>query len=89
MAIVKALTTVFYDGHRRRPGDIFEFNGKIKGNPHIEVVDEPAEVKAEIPLTVEQIRGRLDGYGVRYSPRAGIERLQEMLDEAEGRKPVE
>jgi len=40
MALVRAKETVFYDGHRRRLGDVFEFSGKIEGNKAIELVAE-------------------------------------------------
>lgn len=87
MATVRALETVFYDGNRRRPGDVFEFNGKIEGNKCIELVEDPnAEPAKEIELTVEQLRTKLNGYGIKFGPNAGIARLKELVAEAEGKE---
>lgn len=87
MALVRALELVFYDGHRRRVGDVFEFSGKIEGNPHIELVAETVpETVPTVELTVEELRVKLNGYGVKFGPNTGIDRLKELVAEAEGKK---
>ena len=44
------------------------------------------EVKEVIPPTVEQLREKLNGYGVKFHPNTGIEKLIELVAEAEGKQ---
>lgn len=89
MALVRAKETVFYDGHRRRAGDVFEFNGKIEGNKAIELVAETEvkeEVKEPVKPTIEQLREKLNGYGVKFGPNTSYDKLAALVAEAEGKE---
>lgn len=81
--IVKAKQTVFYNGTRRRPGEVFEFNGKL--SDAVELVSGDEKPKAVEGPTIEQLREKLSLYGVKFHPNTGEKKLLEMIAEAEGK----
>jgi hypothetical protein len=89
MPLVRAKQAVFYGGSRRKIGAVFQYDGTIEGNPCIELVAEAEgkqEVKETILPTVEQLREKLNGYGVKFHHSTGIEKLTELVAEAEGKQ---
>lgn len=80
--LVKALETCFVDGHRRRAGDVFNFNGKAA---YLVPVEGSEPVKVDNSMNDEQLRVRLAEYGVKTHPATGRAKLLKMLDTAEGR----
>lgn len=84
--IVKTKEVCFVDGHRRRAGDVFEYNGKLndKLKDRFEVVEGDAPKVPEIDI--EEVRKRLGDYGVKFAPATGIKKLLVLLADAEGRK---
>lgn len=80
--IVKAKEVCFVNGHRRRAGDVFEYNGKL--TDRFEVVEEDAPEVPEMPI--EEIKKRLGDYGVKFAPATGREKLLVLLADAEGKK---
>lgn len=84
---VKAKETCFVNGHRRRAGEIFDYDGPDAR--FLEAVNgEVTKIVAiDSPLTDEQIRVRLAEYGIKVAPATGRKKLLENLVEAEGTKP--
>lgn len=68
-------------------GDLVE-TAAPKGEPEVEeVVDQPAKLPVTTPdqvdeQSVDELRAQLDGLGVQYDKRWGIDRLQKEVDAA-------
>ena len=61
--------------------DAADLPSKLLTNPAFET---DADGDGEAGPSVDELRAKLDGLGVKYHPRSGISKLAEQLAEAEG-----